>query len=84
MKFVKYVMHQPISGLTGSPLISLGPTVLPSSAFSTGRQASVGRDEVVVVGEHALQRVEHLRADVVLVATTSCAESAAPTSIQCR
>ena len=35
-------MHQPISGSTGTPLISVGPMVLPSVAFLTGGIASVG------------------------------------------
>src|SRR5262244_661509 len=36
------VLRQPISGSMASPLISRGPTVLPSAALSTARQASVG------------------------------------------
>jgi len=41
-KLIGNVMHQPMRGSTGSPLISVGPIVLPSVALATAGIAKVG------------------------------------------
>ena len=55
-------MHQPISGSIVSPLISAGPTVLPSLALSTGEAGERRRDQKIVAVEDAAQRIEDLAA----------------------
>ncbi len=53
-------------------------------AFSTGRQASVGRDQQVVVGEHALDRVVDLGAGRLVAEEIERRHAGSPASIQRR
>ena len=55
----------------------LGPTVLPSSALSTGRHASVGGDQQLVVVQHPLDRVVDLRAGLLVAGEVQRAQPVA-------
>lgn len=52
VKLTKKVMAQPRRGSISTPLIELGPTVLPSLALSTGGQAVVGVTSRPVLGKN--------------------------------